>query len=70
MTNILEFYHKILNTLNTSGVEDIVFLDFKKAFHKVPHRRLMSKVIGPLTLARNCQMGRKLVGRQAVESRS
>lgn len=44
VTNLLEFYHQILQSLDNSGAVDIVFLDFKKAFDKVPHRRLLAKV--------------------------
>ena len=44
VTNLLEFYHNMFCTLNTTGSVDVVFLDFRKAFDKVPHRRLMSKV--------------------------
>lgn len=44
VTNLLDFYHHMLGTLDQSGAVDVLYLDFQKAFDKVPHRRLMSKV--------------------------
>ena len=53
LTNLLEFYHAIFGAYDRSGSVDVVFLDFQKAFDKVPHRRLMAKVralgiVGPV----------------------
>jgi len=44
LTNLLEFYHAMFQEYDRSGAVDVVFLDFQKAFDKVPHRRLMAKV--------------------------
>ena len=44
LTNLLEFYHVMFNTYDRSRAVDVLFLDFKKAFDKVPHKRLMLKV--------------------------
>jgi len=44
LTNLLEFYHAMFGAYDRSGLVDVVFLDFQKAFDKVPHRRLMAKV--------------------------
>ena len=44
LTNLLEFYHEMFTTYDRTRAVDIVFLDFQKAFDKVPHRRLMVKV--------------------------
>ena len=44
LTNLLEFYHGMIGAYDRSGSVDVIFLDFQKAFDKVPHRRLMSKV--------------------------
>ena len=44
LTNLLEFYHAMFGAYDQSGSVDVVYLDFQKAFDKVPHRRLMAKV--------------------------
>ena len=44
LTNLLEFYHKLFNIHDNTKALDIIFLDFQKAFDKVPHEKLMLKV--------------------------
>ena len=44
VTNLLEFLEVITKLIDAGHDVDIVFLDFSKAFDKVPHSRLMSKV--------------------------
>ena len=46
LTNLLEFFHSIFSMYDKSRAVDILYLDFKKAFDKVPHKRLMAKVRG------------------------
>ena len=44
LTNLLEFYEVVSYWVDEGMAVDIVYLDFKKAFDKVPHRRLFAKV--------------------------
>ena len=44
LTNLLEFYEAVSDWLDEGKAVDILYLDFKKAFDKVPHRRLLVKV--------------------------
>ena len=44
LTNLLEFFHKMFVEYDKNRAIDILYLDFQKAFDKVPHKRLMIKV--------------------------
>ena len=44
LTNLLEFLEVITKLVDEGHSVDVMFLDFSKAFDKVPHMRLMSKV--------------------------
>ena len=44
LTNLIEFYHKLLLQHDTTKALDVIYLDFQKAFDKVPHDKLMQKV--------------------------
>lgn len=44
LTNLIDFFHGMLRDYDSSRAIDILYLDFQKAFDKVPHKRLMSKV--------------------------
>ena len=44
ITNLLNFYNYVFCECDRSSAVDVVFLNFQKAFDKVPHRRLMKKV--------------------------
>jgi len=43
-TNLLEFLDKITGCVDSGENVDVIFLDFAKAFDKVPHKRLILKL--------------------------
>jgi len=45
VTNLLAFLDKATSYRDDKQSADIIFLDFAKAFDKVPHSRLISKII-------------------------
>ena len=44
LTNLVDFFHDMFSIYDKSSAVDILYLDFRKAFDKVPHKRLMAKV--------------------------
>ena len=46
LTNLLEYLEELTKLMDTGKAVDIVYLDFAKAFNKVPIRRLLSKCAG------------------------
>ena len=56
--NLLEFLENVTENLDRGVPMDIVYLDFSKAFDKVPRLRLLEKIQDQWTTA---QMDRKLV---------
>ena len=44
MTNLLEFLEFVSNYVDQGIPIDVIYLDFQKAFDKVPHKRLMLKI--------------------------
>ena len=44
LTNLLDFSYDIMNLYDESKAVDIIYLDFQKAFDKVPHKRLLIKL--------------------------
>ena len=44
VTNLLEFKDMVTNALNRGVGFDVVYLDFEKAFDRVPHQRLLLKL--------------------------
>ena len=46
LTNLIDFFHDMFSIYDKSRAIDVLYLDFRKAFDKVPHKRLMAKVRG------------------------
>eukprot|EP00061_Rhincodon_typus_P006354 g26915.t1 len=44
LTNLPEFFEEVTSRLNQGKPMDVMYLDFQKAFVKVPHRRLLIKI--------------------------
>ena len=44
MTQLLEYMEDITETLDKGKGVDIIYLDFQKAFDKVPQKRLLKKL--------------------------
>ena len=44
LTNLLEFLEFVTNYIDQGKPIDVIYLDFQKAFDKVPHKRLMLKI--------------------------
>jgi len=45
LSNLLGFIGDSSERVDRGGRADVVFLDFKKAFDRVPHARLMVKLV-------------------------
>jgi hypothetical protein len=65
VTNLIEFFDKITATVDEGIPMDLVYLDFSKAFDKVPKERLLKKIQAhsitgkPLNWIRNWLTGRQ-----------
>ena len=44
LTNLLEFLEEVTKLVDAGHSVDLLYLDFSRAFDKVPHKRLLSKV--------------------------
>ena len=44
LTNLLSFLDRVSGMVDDGGCVDAIFLDFAKAFDKVPHLRLIKKL--------------------------
>ena len=44
LTSLLEFLDFVTNYIDQGYPIDVIYLDFQKAFDKVPHKRLMMKI--------------------------
>ena len=43
LTNLLEFLEFVTAAVDRGELVDVIYLDFQKAFDKVPHVRLLKK---------------------------
>ena len=44
MTNLLEFTEDVTSRVDKGEPVNVIYLDFQKAFDKVPHKRLSYKI--------------------------
>jgi len=44
LTNLLEYLEYVVNQIDAGDPIDVIYLNFQKAFDKVPHRRLLQKL--------------------------
>jgi len=44
LTNLNEFFEKVTNQVDEGKAVDVVYMDFSKAFDKVPHGSLLQKM--------------------------
>ena len=44
LNQLVDFFHDMFSIYDKSRAVNILYLDFRKAFNKVPHKRLMAKV--------------------------
>ena len=44
LTNLVEFFENIICAVNNGKPVDVMYLDFQKAFDKVPHQSLLHKI--------------------------
>ena len=49
LTNLLFFLEEVTNYIDSGYPVDIIYLDFQKAFDKVPHKRLLHKLAAPVS---------------------
>ena len=45
LTNLLEFLEIVTSIIDQGKPVDIIYLDFAKAFYKVPYQRLLKKLL-------------------------
>jgi len=44
LADLLEFFEDVTSKVDNGDPMDVEYLDFRKAFDKVPHKRLIHKV--------------------------
>ena len=51
LTNLLEYLEDLTKLIDEGNCVDIIYLDFAKAFDKVPHQRLNAKINAALRVS-------------------
>ena len=44
LMNLIEFFEEVTKKVDEGSADDIIYMDFSKAFDKVPHGRLLHQV--------------------------
>ena len=44
LTNLIEFFEEVTKVIDKGRAVDVVYMDFSKAFDKIPHGRLLKKL--------------------------
>jgi len=64
LTNLISCYDQLTQLMDEGKAEDVIYLDFSKAFDTVPHRILLEKLVAhgldgcTLHWIKNCPNGR------------
>ena len=45
LTNLIEFFEGVTKKVDEGSVVDVVYMDFSKVFDKVPHGRMLHKIL-------------------------
>ena len=62
LTNLIKFFYRIFEWYDQLNSLDIIYLDFSKAFDKVPHKRLIKKLEGYRTRGECLKMDSRVAG--------
>ena len=70
-TQLLELMEELTEDLDSNEDVDIIYLDFAKAFDKVPHKRLLKKKLWGVWYPRKGpQLDKIILDRQVAKSRN
>ena len=68
LTNLLEYLETVTKLLDEGVPVDVIYLDFAKAFDKVPHARLLKKLKGAWNRGGLHKMDKELARRKKTKS--